>query len=44
MPDASPYLGGQPGAHAIERAWERYGVDLAANDLPRIIVCAGPCG
>lgn len=38
MPDGttSPHLGGQPGAHAIERAWERYGVDLAANDLARL--------
>src|SRR5690606_6547265 len=36
MPDSSPHLGGQPGAHAIERAWERYGVDLTPADLDAI--------
>lgn len=40
MPDgtntASPYLGGQPGHHAIERAWERYGLDLTLADLDTI--------
>lgn len=46
MPDGtntapSPYLGGQPGNHAIERAFERYGVRLTQADLQAMVAdCA----